>query len=367
MLRCGAARACEWQTGCAGSYNPLQQPTSTYNLPAVPYPLPRPAEEEAAGDGFEEDAADREARRRAAAEAARLAELRKRSQVMQRGLPRPAALDLLPQPRPEAALAKLSARELAEEMLLREYSALIAFEAARFPDKPAKGSGKGDKAAAAVPADVPPIEQVCCWRCCGPLLEALLCWRAHAGWHMLAGGSAQLCLQPLLLRTLIAWLSVPASSPSPGANASHCLRPLPPPCFACLQYEEAELAAASELLRAEAEFVRGAMGHGELAAADYSAAWEAVAKDIIYVPAQQRYTRAASATNADRVASVQAEFEGVRREMEKEAKRAAKLEARVGVVTGGLVERQDKLRGEAEEAWGALRAAGTELQCFRWA
>lgn len=39
--------------------------------------------------------------------------------------------------------------------------------------------------------------------------------------------------------------------------------------------------------------------------ADYAAAWEAVAKDIIYVPSQQRYTRAASATNTDRVASMQ--------------------------------------------------------------
>jgi hypothetical protein len=39
--------------------------------------------------------------------------------------------------------------------------------------------------------------------------------------------------------------------------------------------------------------------------ADYAAAWEAVAKDIIYVPSQQRYTRAASATNSDRIASLQ--------------------------------------------------------------
>jgi hypothetical protein len=51
--------------------------------------------------------------------------------------------------------------------------------------------------------------------------------------------------------------------------------------------------------------------------------------------------------------------------MEKEAKRAAKLEQKVGVVTGGLQARQQKLRGEAEEAWAALRTAATELECFR--
>ena len=80
----------------------LLRTLSPHHLPA---PLPscsHRAEVDNLEDGFEEDAADREARRKAAAEAARLAELRKRSNVMQRGLPRPAALSLLPQPRPDA-------------------------------------------------------------------------------------------------------------------------------------------------------------------------------------------------------------------------------------------------------------------------
>lgn len=41
------------------------------------------------------------------------------------------------------------------------------------------------------------------------------------------------------------------------------------------------------------------------------AAWEAVIRDIIYVPSQQRYTRAASATNSDRVASMQVQWKGL--------------------------------------------------------
>ncbi len=40
-------------------------------------------------------------------------------QVLQRGLPRPATLDLLPQPRPDEQLPRLSMRELAEELLHR--------------------------------------------------------------------------------------------------------------------------------------------------------------------------------------------------------------------------------------------------------
>ncbi|KAL4447677.1 hypothetical protein ABPG75_004896 [Micractinium tetrahymenae] len=252
--------------------------------------VPELPEDEGPAEEFEEDAADREARRKAAAEAARQAELRKRSNVLQRGLPRPASLDLLPQPRPDAQLERLSARELAEELLHRELAALVSYEAAKYPlhekkEKKGKGGGSG----AANGAAVPPIDE----------------------------------------------------------------------------FDLEELAVASQLLRSEAEFVRKAMSHGDLGPADYAAAWEAVARDIIYIPAQQRYTRAASATAQDRVASLQLEFEAVRKEMEKEAKRAGKLEQRVGVVTGGLAGRQDKLRGEAEEAWQALRAAATELECFR--
>lgn len=65
------------------------------------------------------------------------------------------------------------------------------------------------------------------------------------------------------------------------------------------------MAAARELLSREVEVVRRGMNQAQLGPGDYMAAWESVARDIIYVPAQQRYVRAASATNADRVASMQ--------------------------------------------------------------
>ena len=84
---------------------------------------------------------------------------------------------------------------------------------------------------------------------------------------------------------------------------------LPPPTRS-LQFEEAELAAASQLLREEAEAVRAAMGHADTAPAEYVAAWQAVAADVIFVPSQGRYNRAASVTNADRVASVQVSWLG---------------------------------------------------------
>lgn len=62
---------------------------------------------------------------------------------------------------------------------------------------------------------------------------------------------------------------------------------------------------------------------------------------------------------------LQADFEGVRREMEREAKRAAKLEQKAGILTGGLVARQEKLSREADEAWRTLQSSLVELECFR--
>ncbi len=56
-------------------------------------------------------------------------------QVLQRGLPRPSTLDLLPAPRSEEELARLSAKELAEELMAREMVSLLNFEAEKHPIK----------------------------------------------------------------------------------------------------------------------------------------------------------------------------------------------------------------------------------------
>ena len=55
--------------------------------------------------------------------------------------------------------------------------------------------------------------------------------------------------------------------------------------------------------------------------------------------------------------AAQAEFEGVRREMEKEAVRAAKLEQRLGVLTKGYTAREAALRADIAAAWDAAQAA----------
>ena len=59
----------------------------------------------------------------------------------------------------------------------------------------------------------------------------------------------------------------------------------------------------------------------------------------------------------------QGEFEGVRREMEKEAVRASKLEGRVAVLTRGYATREAALRSDIAALWDAAQAAEQVLPC----
>ena len=57
--------------------------------------------------------------------------------------------------------------------------------------------------------------------------------------------------------------------------------------------------------------------------------WDAVAKDMIYLPSRKLYGRAASATNSERLASVKADFNNALEAMKRSAERAGKLEKKV--------------------------------------
>ncbi len=61
----------------------------------------------------------------------------------------------------------------------------------------------------------------------------------------------------------------------------------------------------------------------------------------------------------------QSEFESVRGDMEREARRAAKLEGKLGLLLGGLQKRHGELAGRAGELWAQVRDAAQELVCFK--
>jgi pre-mRNA-splicing factor CDC5/CEF1 len=48
------------------------------------------------------------------------------------------------------------------------------------------------------------------------------------------------------------------------------------------------------------------MGHTSVPLEEYLEVWGAARRDVIWIPSQQRYGRAASATNSDRLDSIKA-------------------------------------------------------------
>ncbi len=130
-------------------------------------------------------------------------------------------------------------------------------------------------------------------------------------------------------------------------------------------YEEAELLEAQQLIAEETGIVQEAMGHSDITQEEYKDAWSTAVKDFIYLPMQHKYGRAASATNTDRLDSVRGEYHTALELMKKEAERAAKLESKVAVVTGGLVNRELKLNEQVVELTEKVQAAANENVNFQ--
>ncbi len=82
-------------------------------------------------------------------------------------------------------------------------------------------------------------------------------------------------------------------------------RPLPVPYPPLDDMPEEDLAAALEVLQQETKIVRHAMGHDGVLEEEYAEAWSVVTRDFIFLPSRQRYDRSNSATNSDRLASMQ--------------------------------------------------------------
>ena len=53
------------------------------------------------------------------------------------------------------------------------------------------------------------------------------------------------------------------------------------------------------------EEVKEGMGHGEISPQVYSQVWEECYQEVLFIPSQNRYTRASMASNKDRLESLE--------------------------------------------------------------
>ena len=130
------------------------------------------------------------------------------------------------------------------------------------------------------------------------------------------------------------------------------------------EYSKEELDEANVLLEQEMEIVKEGMQHGDLSLEAYTQVWEECLAQVLYLPGQQRYTRANLASKKDRIESMEKRLETNRSHMTKEAKKAAKTEKKLKILTGGYQSRAAGLIKQLNDAAEHLEQSRLEMATF---
>jgi len=132
------------------------------------------------------------------------------------------------------------------------------------------------------------------------------------------------------------------------------------------EISEEEMEKAKALLQEEMQVVKKGMGHGELALESYTQVWEECLAQVLFVPSQNRYTRASLATKKDRLESLEKRLELNRNHMTREAKRAAKKEKNLKTLTYGYQMRSQALLKQFNDLADQLERSDMEKSTFEF-
>ena len=130
------------------------------------------------------------------------------------------------------------------------------------------------------------------------------------------------------------------------------------------EYSKEELDEAKEMMEQEREVVKAGMQHGDLSLEAYTQVWEECLGQVLYLPGQQRYTRAHLASKKDRIESLEKQLETNRSHMTKEAKKASKTEKKLKILTGGYQSRAAGLIKQLSDAAEQLENSRLEMTTF---
>ncbi|XP_026737347.1 cell division cycle 5-like protein [Trichoplusia ni] len=189
-----------------------------------------------------------------------------------------------------------------------------------------------------------------------------------------AGGalSALQLAEDLLKQEMLTMLHYDAlRDPPPGVDKKRAVQ-LQASHLAFLEqhpYEEfsvEELDAAKLEMKKEMEVVKAGMGHGELSMDAYTQVWEECLAQVLFLPGQNRYTRANLASKKDRLESAEKRLEQNRSHMAKEAKKCSKMEKKLRVLTGGYQSRAASLIKQFQELQDQIEQANLELSTFKF-
>lgn len=131
------------------------------------------------------------------------------------------------------------------------------------------------------------------------------------------------------------------------------------------EFEEGEIDIAHQLLKEEMDVVKKGMGHGDLSLEAYTQVWEECLAQVLFLPSQNRYTRANIVSKKDRIESLDKRLEQNRNQMTKEAKRAAKIEKKLRILLGGYQSRNQALMKQHQDLVEQVEQTHLELNTFK--
>ncbi|KAL7029384.1 hypothetical protein ACKWTF_006218 [Chironomus riparius] len=123
---------------------------------------------------------------------------------------------------------------------------------------------------------------------------------------------------------------------------------------------------AAKLLKSEMYIVKNGMAHGDLSIESYSQVWQECLSQVLYLPSQNRYTRASLASKKDRIESYEKRLEQNRRVMAREAKKCSKLEKKLKTLLGGYQARAHSLIKQLQEIYEQIEQNYLSLSTFKF-
>lgn len=132
------------------------------------------------------------------------------------------------------------------------------------------------------------------------------------------------------------------------------------------EFEEDELIVAKDMLAEEMQIVKTGMAHGELSIESYSQVWKECLSQVLYLPSQNRYTRANLASKKDRFESAEKKLEQNRKHMAREAKRCGKIEKKLKILTGGYQARAKALSKQLLDTHEQIELNQLSLSTFKY-
>lgn len=132
------------------------------------------------------------------------------------------------------------------------------------------------------------------------------------------------------------------------------------------EVSEEDMLMAKAVLEKEMQVVKKGMAHGDLSIESYSQVWQECLEQVLYLPSQNRYTRANLASKKDRLESAEYKLEQNRKHMAKEAKRCGKIEKKLKILTGGYQARAQALIKQLQETFEEIEQSYLALSTFKF-